>query len=113
MTDPCDPATEPASESLFVVRDRSSSPLYQVELHINSQPLRMEVNTEAAVSLAPESAVSSLLLSPAALQSGHGVLKTYIGESIPDTGSLPGIVSYGRQTCTNLNCLWYGVRDPP
>ena len=66
VTDPCDPATEPASESLFVIRDRSSSPPY---LHVNGRPLHMEVDTGATVSLTPESAVSSLLLSSAALQS--------------------------------------------
>ena len=75
VTDPCDPETEPAYESLFVVRNRSSSPPYRVELRVNDQPLRMEVDTGAAVSLAPESAVSSLL-TPAALQSTDVVLKT-------------------------------------
>ena len=61
----------------------------------------MKVDTGAAVSLAPESAVSSLL-SPSALQSTDVVLKTYTGESIPVLGFLPVTVSYGRQTCTNL-----------
>ena len=104
VTDQREPATEHASESLFVVRDRSSSPPYRVELRVNDRPLCMEVDTGAAVSLAPESAVSSLL-SPSALQSTDVVLKTYTGESIPVLGSLPVTVSYGRQTCTNLKLL--------
>ena len=97
MTDQHDPATESASESLFIVRDQSLSPPYRVELRINDQPLCMEVDTEAAVSLAPESAVSSLL-SPSALQSADVVVKTYTGESIPVLGSLP--VTDGRHALT-------------
>ena len=39
VTDQREPATEHASESLFVVRDRSSSPPYRVELRVNDRPL--------------------------------------------------------------------------
>ena len=50
-----------AEQSLFIVRNESSTPPYCVEFQVNVQPLTMEVDTGAAVSLAPESAVESLL----------------------------------------------------
>ena len=65
VAEPCHSTTEPASELLFVICDRSSSPLYRVELRVNDRPLRMEVDTGAAVSLPPP---ESSLLSSAALQ---------------------------------------------
>ena len=111
VAEPCHPAIEPASESLFVIRDRSSSPPYRVELRVNDRPLRMEVDTGAAVSLAPESAVTSLL-SSAALRPTDVVFKTYTGESIPVLGSLPVTDSYKRQTCTNLKLLVVRGKGP-
>ena len=44
---------DPVGESLFAIRDRSSSPPYRIELQVNDRPLSMEVDTGAAVSLAP------------------------------------------------------------
>ena len=48
------------SEPLFVVRDRVTPP-YLVEVKVNGLPLQMEVDSGAAVSLATETAVASLL----------------------------------------------------
>ena len=56
----------------------------------------MEVDTSEAVSLAPESAVASLLPS-AIIRPSNVVLKTYTGEQIPVKGSMNVDVSYGEQ----------------
>ena len=98
-----DPA-EPAEESSFIVRNKSSTPPYHVEFQENNQPLTMEVDTGAAVSLAPESAVAALPPS-SELQPTNVVLKTYTGESIPVKGMLSVIVKYGQQTYRNLKLL--------
>ena len=94
---------QPDPVPLFVIKDRSSSP-YVVELRVNGQPLTMEVDTGAAVSLAPESAVTSLLPS-AIIQPSNVVLKTYTGEQIPVKGSMKVDVSYGEQYHRNLKLL--------
>ena len=56
----------------------------------------MEVDTGAAVSLAPESAVASILDS-SELQPTNIVLKTYTGEQIPVKGTIVVDVKYGQQ----------------
>ena len=81
-----------------------SSPPYRVELQVNNHQIIMEVDTGAAVSLAPESAVASLLsISP--LQPTNVVLKTYTGEQIPVKGTLSVDVKYGQQHNKNLKLL--------
>ena len=102
--DSAESADETVEESLFVIRDTPSSPPYHVELHVNDQPLTMEVDTGAAVSLAPESAVAALL-SSAELQPTNIVLKTYTGEQIPVKGVLSVTVKYGQQSHRNLKLL--------
>ena len=56
----------------------------------------MEVDTGAAVSLAPESVVSSLLSTTPLLPSSI-ILKTYTGEQIHVKGLLTVEVKYGQQ----------------
>ena len=68
---------------------------------MDSLSLTMEVDTGAAVSLAPESAVASLLPS-AVIQPSNIVLKTYTGEQIPVKRSMKVDVSYGEQCHRNL-----------
>ena len=53
-------------------------------MEVNSKPLTMEVDTVAAVSLAPELAVPSLLSTT--LLPSSVILKTYTGEQIPSQG---------------------------
>lgn len=96
------PATE-ATETLFVIKDQSSPP-YLVSLKVNGQPLTMEVDTGAAVSLAPESAVEALLPS-VQLQPSNVTLKTYTGETIPVKGTLSVDVNYGQQVYHGLKLL--------
>ena len=71
---------------------------------MNNQSLTMEVDTGAAVALAPESAVAALLPS-SELQPTNVVLKTYTGELIPVKGMLSVTVKYGQQTFRNLKLL--------
>ena len=88
------------NHSLGVVRDKSSPP-YMVKLEVYGHPLEMEVDTGAAVSLAPESAVAALL--PAAqLQHTNVALKMYTGELIPVKGLLSVDVRYGQQSHKGL-----------
>ena len=95
--------TEGTPQPLFVVQNNASSP-YSVQLQVNGHPLQMEVDTGAAVSLAPESAVSALLPSTE-LQPSTAILRTYTGEQIPVKGVLPVTVHYGQQTHRNLKLL--------
>ena len=109
-TDSTDTTTEPnhsptTPEPLLVVHNTSSStPPYKVELKVNGQPLLMEVDTGASVSLVPESAIPSLLPSTQ-LQPTNIVLKTYTGEQIPVKGTMSVEVEYGKQRHRGLKLL--------
>lgn len=71
-TDP--PDSSDNVEPLLVVRNSSSRP-YKVELWVNGQPVTMEVDTGAGVSIAPESLMETLQ-PPVELQKTNIVLKT-------------------------------------
>ena len=75
-----------------------------VNLKVNGQPLTMEVDTGAAVSLATESAVEALLPS-VQVQPSNITLKTYTGETIPVKGTLSVDVNYGQQVYHGLKLL--------
>ena len=98
-----DSTTDSTSEPLFVVKDKVTPP-YSVEVKVNGLPLYMEVDSGAAVSLATETAVASLLTSTE-LHPSNTVLKTYTGEQIPVKGVLKVDVEYGQQRCAQLNLL--------
>ena len=70
-------------------------------LEVNGQPLTMEIDTAAAVSIAPESALTCLLPS-LQLQKTRTVLKTYTGTQIPVKGTVTVDVRYGQQHHPNL-----------
>ena len=102
---PPSPTPDIQEESLFVVNSRSpSSRPYQVELHVNGQPLTMEVDTGAAASLASELVLADLL-PYAELQKTNAVLRTYTGEQIPVKGTILVDVRYGDQHHQNLKLL--------
>ena len=92
-----------ATEHLFVIKDKTSPP-YLVSLKVNGQPLTMEVDTGAAVSLATESAVEALLPS-VQLQPSNITLKTYTGETIPVKGTLSVDVDYEQHVYRGLKLL--------
>ena len=89
---------------LLAVRERSSAPPYRVEFSVNGRPLSMEVDTGAAVSVAPESAITALLQTTN-LEPTSVVLRTYTGEQIPVRGVLPVSVGYGGKTYPHLKLL--------
>ena len=80
------PDADAPEEHLYVINSKSSPP-YRVELQVNNHPIAMEVDTGAAVTLVPESAVASLL-STSQLQPTNVILKMYTGEQIPVKGTL-------------------------
>ena len=96
-------ATTSQVEPLLVIQNRSMPP-YRVQLEVGGKPLTMEVDMGAAVSLAPESAVTSLFSTHQLLPSSV-ILKTYTGEQIPVKGALKVNVKYGQQQYTNLTLL--------
>ena len=89
---------------LLAVRERSSAPPYRVEFSVNGHPLSMEVDTGAAVSVAPESAITALLQTTN-LEPTSVVLRTYTGEQIPVRGVLSVSVGYGGKTYPHLKLL--------
>ena len=99
------PRSEDAvEEGLFVVRNPGSAPPYRVQFQINGRPLKMEVDTGAAVSVAPESALDAML-SSTELEPTNVVLRTYTGEQIPVRGVLPVSVTYGGRSYPGLRLL--------
>ena len=83
------------SHVLHAVRSESSQPL-EVDLTIEGKPLRMEVDTGAAVSLVSEKTYKSIL-PESTLQNSRAQLRTYSGEQIPVLGQVEVEVCYGEQ----------------
>ena len=108
----CDLSPDKGDEPIYVIKgwSKSSRP-YQVELQVNGQPLTMEVDTGATVSLAPESMLTSLLPT-LRLQKSEAVLKTYTGSPIPVKGTVSVDVSYGQQHHPDLKSLVVGRTGP-
>ena len=104
VTSPSEGAAESTEEQLLVVRDKSSAPPYRVEFEVNGRPLKMEVDTGAALSVAPESAIGALLPSTQ-LEPTNVVLRTYTGEPIPVRGVLSVSVKYGGKNYPGLKLI--------
>ena len=75
---------------------RSSSPI-KISLQINNQPLQMEVDTGAAVSLISQRTHQEYL-SQIPLEKSDILLKTYTGEQVPVLGKMKVRVSYLQQS---------------
>ena len=86
-----------------MLKDRSSSP-YKVKIHVNGEPLVMEVDTGSRVSPTTESDLTSLLPS-IKLNQTNIVLKTYTGQKIPVKGSITVNVDYSEQNHKGLKLL--------
>ena len=94
---------------LFTMGANRNSPI-TVTLHINGQPLEMEVDTGAAVYLI-SSAVQKKYLHTIAVEPSESVLTTYTGEQIPIAGKILVNVQYKEQ---NKDLYLYVVeRDGP
>ena len=83
------------SHVLYAVRIESGQPL-EVDLTIEGKPLRMEVDTGAAVSLVSEKTHKSMF-AESTLQHSSAQLRTYSGEPIPVLGQVEVEVCYGEQ----------------
>ena len=99
-----DSTGEPSTqvEPLFIVKDKVTPP-YSVEVKVNGLPLHVEVDSGAAVSLATEMAVASLLTSTK-LHPSNTVQKTYTGNQIPVKGVMRVDVSMASSNVPSLTC---------
>ena len=94
MTSRSEGTTDLIEKRLRVDLDCSSVLPYHVEFKVNRHPLKMDVDTGAAMSIAPESVGD--LQSSTDLEPANVVLCTYkTGEQIPVRGVLPVSVMYG------------------
>ena len=95
--------------TLFTVGSNRNSPI-TVTLQINGQPVVMEVDTGAAVSLI-SSDMQKKYLHSVALEPSEAILTTYTGEQIPIAGKILVNVQYKEQ---NKDLYLYVVeRDGP
>ena len=90
---------ETASDSndlkLFMIGEKSSPPI-EVEVQIDGQPLHMEVDTGAAVSIVSEETVKRLFPT-ASLNKSSVTLRTYTEERMRVCGEFQAQVRYGTQ----------------
>ena len=91
-----DTIEDPEHLPLYTMKEhRSSSPI-KISLQINNQPLQMEVDTGAAVSLISQRTYQEYL-SQIPLEKSDILLKTYTGEQVPVLGKIKVKVSYLQQ----------------
>ena len=83
--------------AMFTVKDPDTDPIYK-EVHMNSVPIKMELDTGASVSVVTHSTYQeikdSAYIEP--LQPTTVRLKTYTGEAITVLGQVPVKVRYGQ-----------------
>ena len=89
---------------LFTIGEATRSSPIQVEVTINGQPLTMEVDTGAAVSLISEATVRSLF-PRAKLQPSTAMLRTYTGEPMAVVGELSVDIQYKQQGPKKLSLV--------
>ena len=82
--------------SLYQVGSKQASKPLQVEVVINGQPLSMELDTGAVVTLVSEETFQSKW-SNVTLQPSTARLHTYSGEPLPVVGQAEVQVQYGEQ----------------
>ena len=82
--------------SLYQIGSKQASKPLQVEVVINGQPLSMELDTGAAVTLVSEETFQSKW-SNVTLQPSTARLHTYSGEPLPVVGQAEVKVQYGEQ----------------
>ena len=84
-------------KQVFVIGAKKSSDPFEVEMYLNDKPIRMEVDTGAAVSIISRSQQRQLLPNVPVLSSNIH-LKTYTGERIDVIGKLMVNVSHHQQS---------------
>ena len=93
----CDPVENSLQEELPIIQvDATSRRPSMVELELKGQPLSMQVDTGAAVSLI-SSTIHTQLFPNATLSKLAAILTIYIGEQIPLAGQMEVEVSCKKQ----------------
>ena len=85
-----------------VQRVRSGTKPYIVNISINDAPLRMEIDTGAAVSLISKATCDSLWDTPPTLVPTNTRLRTYSGQPLVVLGTLEATVKYEAQQVVHL-----------
>ena len=81
---------------LFTVSSQGNAPLV-VEFTVNGQPLQMELDTGASISLISEQQYKQLQDAPP-LEKSSVILRTYTGENLSILGSIRVVATYNNQT---------------
>ena len=97
-------------KQVFVIGAKSSDP-FEVEMYLNDKPIRMEVDTGAAVSIISRSQQRQLLPNVPVLSSNIR-LKTYTGERIDVIGELMVNISHHQQS-ESLPLIVVDEEGPP
>ena len=87
-----------AEYRLFTVSSQTSASL-MIKLIVNGQPLQMELDTGASVSLISEQEYNQWHDAPT-LQKSPVILRTYTGENLAILGTITVIATYNSQTNT-------------
>ena len=97
----CDTSTSGEYSALFQVTSGRNKP-YQVTIKVNGQPLLMEIDTGASVSVVGEGAFNNIRegKSTVELQETSTQLQTYMKEAIPVRGSVLVPVEHNGQSLT-------------
>ena len=87
---------EVSIKQIYALGSKKTQP-FHVDVLVNNQPLKMELDTGAAVSIIAESQLKRILprikLKPSKIK-----LETYSGEKMPVVGEVPVEVQYAEQT---------------
>ena len=87
---------EVSIKQIYALGSKKTQP-FHVDVLVNNQPLKMELDTGAAVSIIAESQLKRILprikLKPSKIK-----LETYTGEKMPVVGEVPVEVQYAEQT---------------
>ena len=93
------PVSEEETLPVFQIGSGKSTHPISVTVTVNDQPLKMELDTGAAVSIISEQEQRKLY-PLTSLHPTHTLLRTYTGATMPVAGEMTAQVEYGSQRCT-------------
>ena len=91
-----EPEPDAAEYKLFTISSHENAPL-MIEFIANGQPLQMELDTGASISLISEQQYKQLQDAPP-LEKSSVILWTYTGENLSILGSIRVVATYNNQT---------------
>ena len=97
-----EPEPDAAEYKLFTISSHKNAPI-MIEFLANGQPLQMELDTGASISLISEQQYKQLQGAPP-LEKSSVILRTYTGENLSILGSIRVVATYNNQT-NNLPLL--------